>query len=195
MSAGVIARVFEPFFTTRAVGVGKGLGLSLCHSVVTGMGGQITVTSTEGVGTTFRVALPAAAPVPVTAAVAGGTGLRRGAVLVVDDDPLVAVVLGRALQAHDVTTVTTAAAALDLLGSGRRFDVILADLMMPGMSGMELFDECARRFPAAAERMVFVTGGAALEAGNAFLDRVANRRVEKPFDMIQIRTLVRTFVD
>ncbi len=58
--ASVVARIFDPFFTTKAVGVGTGLGLSICHSIVTGMGGEISVASEEGRGTTFRVALPAA---------------------------------------------------------------------------------------------------------------------------------------
>jgi CheY-like chemotaxis protein len=98
------------------------------------------------------------------------------------------------LRDHDVTVVTTAQAALGLLISEMRYDVILSDLMMPEMSGMDLYDELARRCPRAAERMVFVTGGAFTSAANAFLDRVPNERIEKPFSAAAVRELVQKFV-
>jgi CheY-like chemotaxis protein len=94
------------------------------------------------------------------------------------------------LREHEVTVVTKAKDVLDLLMSGRRFDVILSDLMMPEMSGMDLYDELAKRYPDAAKRVVFVTGGAFTPVANAFLDRVENQRVEKPFDAKSVRALV-----
>jgi two-component system, cell cycle sensor histidine kinase and response regulator CckA len=191
--ASVIGRVFDPFFTTKPIGVGTGLGLSICHSIVTSMGGEITVKSDEGHGTIFRVALPAAPAGHLQQVTAAPTKqkstLRRAAVLVVDDEPAVGVVLGRLLQDHDVTVVTTAKEALDLLVSDR-FDIVLSDLMMPGMSGMDLYDELVRRGSRAAARMVFITGGAFTPAAKAFLDRVSNIRIDKPFGAEVVRDLV-----
>ena len=70
------------------------------------------------------------------------------------------------------------------------FDVILSDLMMPEMTGMDFYDELERRFPDAARRMVFVSGGAFTPKANAFLDRVTNPRIDKPFDPRKVRDIV-----
>jgi PAS domain S-box-containing protein len=200
--AAIMDRLFDPFFTTKPVGLGTGLGLSICHNIVTGMGGEITATNHEGHGTTFRVVLPASLRPPemqqpgsLPKAVKGGAvAARRGTVLIVDDEPAVGIVLGRVLRDHDVTVVTKAADALDLLLSGKHFDVILSDLMMPEMSGIDLYDELTRRFPDAAQRVVFISGGACTPAASAFLERVTNERMEKPFDTKNIRSLVQRFV-
>jgi PAS domain S-box-containing protein len=179
--ARLIGRIFDPFFTTKPIGIGTGLGLSICHNIVTDMGGTISVTSEEGRGTTFRVVLPAAARIePAT-------------VLVVDDEPAIGTVLRRFLRDHDVTALTSATEALGLLAAGQRFDVILSDLMMPGVSGMDFYDEVVRRFPEVAARVVFVSGGAFTAAANAFLDRVTNERLDKPFDAKAVREVVQRF--
>ncbi len=196
IEAAVLARIFDPFYTTKAVGVGTGLGLSICHSIVTGMGGEISVKSVPGRGTTFRVVLPAAefqqlaARLPTTKP----PSARRGSVLVVDDDAAVGISLGRVLGAHDVTIVTTANDALELVASGKDYDVILSDLMMPDVSGMDFYDELSRRNPSLAERVVFVTGGAFTTVAEAFLDRVTNERIEKPFDVKVVRAMVQRLV-
>jgi CheY-like chemotaxis protein len=195
--ASIIARVFDPFFTTKPIGVGTGLGLSICHNIVNAMGGAITVTSESGHGATFRVVLPAArasatqaAPVPVPPKAIA----PRGTVLVVDDEASVGDVLRRVLRGHDVTAVTSAAEALARLDAGERYDVILSDLMMPAMSGMELHAEVSRRSPEVAARMVFISGGAFTPTAHAFLDRVVNERVEKPFDPQHVRDIVERYV-
>lgn len=195
--AALIGRVFDPFFTTKPVGIGTGLGLSICHNIVTAMGGEITVASEEGRGSTFRVVLPAAAGVnaSVGARVAPPKATSaKASVLVVDDEASVGNVLRRVLREHEVTVVTTAKDALSLLETGNEFDVILSDLMMPQMSGMEFYDEVTRRFPHVAERMVFVSGGAFTPSANAFLDRVPNERLDKPFDPKNVRELVQRFL-
>ncbi|HEX7669520.1 MAG TPA: response regulator [Polyangiaceae bacterium] len=91
---------------------------------------------------------------------------------------------------HEVTVVLAARKALDLLEGGKRFDIIFSDLMMPEMSGMDFYDELARRFPDVAERVVFVSGGAFTPRAHAFLERVTNTRIDKPFDLLAVRTLV-----
>jgi PAS domain S-box-containing protein len=191
--AAIIDRIFDPFFTTKPQGVGTGLGLSICHNIVTGLGGELTVASAEGVGSTFRVTLPAAtgAPeVPPHATPAPERSLACASVLVVDDERAVGQVLKRALGEHEVTAVLTAQEALDLLEAGHRFHVVFSDLMMPQMSGMEFYDELTRRFPDVARRVVFLTGGAFTPAADAFLARVPNERLEKPFDPRVLRDVV-----
>ncbi len=199
--AGILGRLFDPFFTTKPVGLGTGLGLSICHNIVTGMGGEITATNREERGTTFRVVLPASLrpletrPSDVSRKIATEVATPgRGVILIVDDEPAVGIVLGRVLRDHDVTLVTRARDALDLLLSGKHFDVILSDLMMPEMSGIDLYDELTRQLPDVAQRVVFISGGACTPAASAFLERVTNERMEKPFDTKGVRALVQRFV-
>jgi CheY-like chemotaxis protein len=160
---------------------------------VTALNGEITVTSEEGRGSTFRVVLPPATQPIVT--VTPSLRPRRAAeasaaVLVVDDEPAVGSVLRRVLREHQVTVVTQAKQALELLSLGEKFDVILSDLMMPEMSGMEFYDEVLQRFPALAPRMVFVSGGAFTPVADAFLERVSNELIDKPFDAHRVREIV-----
>jgi len=196
ISPAVIDRIFDPFFTTKPLGIGTGLGLSICHNIVTKMGGTLGVVSNEGRGTTFRIVLPPAAAAPVDVVVADNPprpAVTRAAVLVIDDEPAIGAVLRRVLGDHEVTAVNTAREAIELLATGRKFDVIFSDLMMPEMSGMDLHDELAQNFPDAAERMVFVSGGAFTPSAKAFLDRVTNERIDKPFDPQSLRSTVLRF--
>ncbi|MEI9938168.1 MAG: PAS domain-containing protein [Pseudomonadota bacterium] len=192
-----LGRVFDPFYTTKPIGVGTGLGLSICHSIVTSLGGEISASNRDARGARLRVVLPAATRALAGPAVAktGDTAkLGRAAVLIVDDERAVSVILGRALVNHDVTAVTSAKEALEQIEAGTSFDLILSDLMMPGMSGMEFYDTVARERPRVAERMVFMSGGAFTPTARAFLDRVPNERIEKPFNLSAIRELVQKFV-
>jgi PAS domain S-box-containing protein len=197
--APLLGRVFDPFFTTKPIGLGTGLGLSISHSIVTGMGGEISAKSELGHGTVLRIALPPSSsptiqPPAVSGAPKAGSA-RTAAVLVVDDEQAIGLAIRRVLGTHDVTVVTTAQAALDLLAEGKEFDMVLSDLMMPGMSGMELYREIARRHPKVAETVVFLTGGAFTAEAHAFLDEVGNERVNKPFDSKALREMVHRFAE
>jgi CheY-like chemotaxis protein len=120
-----------------------------------------------------------------------GAPARRGKILVIDDEPMVARSLGRVLeQDHDVTIVLNAGDAHRRVVAGERFDVILCDLMMPQMTGMDLHAELERLSPELAARLVFVTGGAFTEGARAFLDAVPNRRIEKPFGAHELRAVI-----
>ncbi|MDQ3366395.1 MAG: PAS domain S-box protein [Myxococcota bacterium] len=193
----VLGRIFDPFFTTKSVGVGTGLGLSICHNIVTGMGGDISVRSELGRGTCFQVTLP---PVPdVLAAEAVGPSVttpstRVADILCIDDEPAIGLAFRRVLKLHRMTVVTGAREALELLRAGHHYDVIVSDLMMPGMTGMDLFHELVREFPREATRMVFVTGGAFTANTAAFLDEVPNERIEKPFSSEALRVMVQKFL-
>ena len=94
--------------------------------------------------------------------------------------------LRRALKGHTVEHVTQARSALERLASGERYDVIICDLMMPEMSGMEFFAEVSARYP----ELAFLSGGAFTPAAREFLDRVPNPRIEKPFEPTKLRAFV-----
>jgi signal transduction histidine kinase len=192
--AGHLGRLFDPFFTTKPVGVGTGLGLFVCHGIITSMGGEITVESEPGRGTTFRVSLPihVEAREEPPAPIAPSQGAPRGRILVVDDDALILVSVRRLLGGeHDVTAVESAREALRLVEDGERFGVILCDLMMPDMTGMDLSARLSHLAPDQAERMVFLTGGAFTPRARAFADENSGRCLDKPFEAQSLRQVVR----
>ena len=181
--AGQLEQIFEPFFSTRAPGTGAGLGLSLCRSIVGSLGGEIEVESRVGAGSTFRVLLPVAlAEADEEPVKRPRPTPRRGRILVVDDEPMVGTVMQRTLGGElDVVSVTSGPAALARLRGGERYDLVFCDLLMPGMTGVELHAELQRLDPALAGRMVFLTGGAFTPATQAFLARPGVEFIEKPF--------------
>ena len=189
-------RIFEPFFTTKPVGIGTGLGLAICHGIVTSFGGKLSVESEVGRGSTFRVELPvapaAAVPVRSSSPLKRDGGSPRGRILVIDDEPIICFTIERLLSVdYDVVAMTSAAGALDRIRGGERFDVILCDLMMPEMDGIDLHQEVRSMAADQADRIVFVTGGAFTPRGQEFLANVPNARVEKPFDVESLLRLIR----
>jgi CheY-like chemotaxis protein len=158
----------------------------------------VRVESEIGRGSTFRVTLPPAvmdspselvnAPTPEVAA-------QGGRLLVIDDEPMILGALRRSLSAeYNVTCVGDGRKALERLRSGERYALILCDLMMPEMTGMDLFAELEKVAPDQASRMVFVSGGAFTPRAREFLERVPNARVEKPIDLQNLRLLLRNLV-
>ena len=189
-----LRRVFEPFFTTKPLDIGTGLGLSICRRIVHQHGGTISVHSTSAEGTTIRVELPPCDSKRAAKSVTQPSSAsiqRRGRVLVIDDEPLVLSALQRVLgPQHDVTGTTSAAQALELLRSGAHFDLILCDMMMPQMTGMDFYDALSEAMPEKTGRVVFLTGGAFTAAARAFLERVPNLCMDKPFDARQLNGLI-----
>jgi len=189
----ILPQIFDPFFTTKPPGVGTGLGLSICRTIVAGLGGTIDVRSEPGQGTTFRVVLAVAVPISdAEADLAERAPTRpRASILVVDDEPLVGTVLQRTLgNEHQVILCGSGREALDRVAAGERFDLILSDLLMPDLTGMDLHREIARTDPVLAGRMVFLTGGAFTQAARDFLGRPGMECVEKPFDLEVIRAVI-----
>jgi signal transduction histidine kinase len=189
-----LTRIFDAFFTTKPVGEGTGLGLSICHRLVTSMQGQLEVSSHLHQGSAFRVILPAArrdVAAPKAPPSAPDTATRRGRVLVIDDEPMISTAIARTLALdHEVAVSSNAQAALSRITQGERFDVILCDLMMPQMTGMDLHARLESQLPEQAAQMVFLSGGAFTARARAFLDKVPNLRMEKPFDARQLLLLI-----
>ena len=188
----VLPRIFDPFFSTKPPGQGTGLGLTICRRIVATLGGELTVESTPEHGTCFQVAFPKAAMTR------SGRPLidqpeedQRGRILVIDDDPAVLRLLQQVVgRKHDVVAVDGAAEGLRLLEEDPRFDLVLCDLMMPGMGGEELLRRVERRWPRIASSIVFMTGGAYTPAAAAFLASIANPRIQKPFQPIALMSLL-----
>jgi signal transduction histidine kinase/ActR/RegA family two-component response regulator len=197
----VLRHVFEPFFTTKPVGVGTGLGLFVCRNIIDALGGEIEIDSEPGAGTVVRVILPAAPagepralpPPPVVAEVPPNG--RRGRVLVVDDEPAIGYALRRLLQKeHDVVVLASAREARDRVAGGERFDAIACDLMMPVMTGIDLFDALTAIAPDQADRMILLTGGAFTTTAREFLQRWPHPCLEKPIEAERLRALVHALV-
>ncbi len=187
-------RLFDPFFTTKPVGQGTGLGLSTCQGVVHSLGGTIEVDSTPGEGATFIVTLPAA-PVEPRRVTPSSPGVMPGRtkqrLLIIDDEPLVRVGLERQLASTmQVESVGGGREALDRLDQGRRYDVVLCDLMMPGFTGEEFARAVEERHPELQRCLYFLTGGAVTPGAQAFADLNADRVFEKPLDAEKFRVEV-----
>jgi two-component system, cell cycle sensor histidine kinase and response regulator CckA len=191
--ANVLPRIFEPFFTTKPHGLGTGLGLSICHGIVHSLGGTMEVESVVGEGTTFRVTLPRRSrkSIPPTSPKSDNAPPpRRARILVVDDEEAIGNAVRRVLVDHEVVPVADARAALRALREGKAFDVILCDIMMPDVTGVELFEAVRSKDPAQAARFVFLTGGTFTESTQEFLEKSERPKVFKPFSAADIRRAV-----
>ncbi|QSQ16433.1 ATP-binding protein [Myxococcus landrumensis] len=188
MTPEVQRRIFDPFFTTRPVGEGTGLGLSICHTLVQAMGGRIEVSSALDWGTTFRVVLPALSVGTVAAPESPVLGssvalAERRRLLLIDDEPSVGNSVTRLVRdVYEVHSVQDAREALRRLSTGERFDAILCDLMMPGMSGMDFVEELERLAPELVRRTGLMTGGAFTAQAREFVGRHSRGLLEKPFE-------------
>jgi signal transduction histidine kinase/ActR/RegA family two-component response regulator len=190
-------RIFESFFTTKPRGMGTGLGLPISLGIVRSLGGEIIVDSQPGEGATFRVRIPATASVPPLRTplpdVTPSRIFSRRRILAVDDEALLLKAYRRMLsEAHELVTALGGHEALSLLEKDTRFDVVLCDLQMPEMSGMELHTAVVERYPALADRFVFVTGGAFSGDARRFLEESVPAVIQKPFNVDDLLMLVDT---
>jgi len=181
----VLGRIFDPFFTTKPVGQGTGLGLAISHEIVRSLGGKITVESAVGQGTTFTITLPIARSHRGSTPNLVGP-ITRARVLLVDDEAAV----GRSIHALlapdiEVVALTRVDDAIERILGGEQYDAILCDLVMPGTGGVELYRQLAHAAPAAARRIVFMTGGSA--GPQPAVDRPI---LAKPFTERQLRAAI-----
>lgn len=197
ISEALMERVFEPFFTTTGEGEGTGLGLSICKQIVESHRGTIELQSELDRGAMFRVRLPLESNAGTSSPVHSGTekvgpdSATRACVWVLDDERLLANSMSRVLEdLYDVVLPQNAREVLERLAIGERFDVLVCDIMMPSMNGMELHERVSESWPELARRMVFVSGGAFADAAMEFAESVALRCLAKPFTGADLRELV-----
>lgn len=187
MSPETLSRIFDPFFTTKGVGHGMGLGLSIVHSIVTSFGGEISVSSTQGKGSTFRVLLPRATPASLLPRPSTAPDVRRSRVLIVEDERALARALRRMLGAdHEIVVAEGGRHALEVLAADPHFDVVLCDVMMPDLTGADLHREVSGRSPELGRRFVFMSGGAFGAQARSYVDATGQPMLAKPFDRRQL---------
>jgi signal transduction histidine kinase/CheY-like chemotaxis protein len=193
-----LSKVFDPFFTTKDVGQGTGMGLAISRQLVERMSGSIEVESEEGEGTMVLLTLPmwdeekekemeqAEAPAAKQRTIKHKRG-EQVSLLVVDDEPVFLASIKRVLAPrYEIACTQSGAATLEWLDQHDAPDVVLCDLIMPEMSGIELYHAIRERFPDVAERVIFITGGAITQEAREFMESEQHRVVEKPLDVKEI---------
>jgi signal transduction histidine kinase/ActR/RegA family two-component response regulator len=184
MSDAVRERLFEPFFTTKPVGKGTGLGLAAVHGTVLNHRGTIQVNTLEGIGTTFELSFPATAPPAVAirpAEVRGALARLHAHVLLADDETLVRDALTAMLEAAgcEVQAVNDGEALIEALAAGAQPDVIVTDLVMPGLSGTGLVHALEATRPGCP--LLLITGYSGEDVSSALSGRSSHQLLRKPF--------------
>ncbi len=188
----LLPSVFDPFVTTKPVGRGTGLGLFICHGIVTDLGGEIRLLPREPDGTVARVAFPPANQIRRAAAALpsapGPTRMRPPIrVLIADDEELVLRVLARQLAHYEVTAVGGGVEAIQALENAS-YDVILCDLMMAGCSGAEVWKKAKQL--GFEDRVVLMTGGATTDGLREFVERSEVQWLVKPVTLADIEAAI-----
>jgi signal transduction histidine kinase len=188
-------RVFEPFFTTKPLGVGTGMGLSLCQNIVESHEGTIRIVSQPGEGARFRIELPVGGAVQVAEPETPATALPppslSSKLLVVDDEPGITRVLARLLrrEGHEVDTALHGQQALRMLQE-QDYDLVLCDLRMPELDGPSLYRHIMDNKPHYLRRFIFLTGDTLSPEADAFLNQADAPCLVKPFSAAQGRQVV-----
>ena len=179
MSPETLAHLFEPFFTTKEQGTG--LGLATVHGIVQQFDGHVRVQSGTGRGSSFEVYLPRATPDPVASPAAGRHASADATLLVVEDDDAVRDLTCRILRrgGHTVLSARNGHEALDVLASGAAVHLVIADIVMPGMNGIELGEHMRRDYPSVP--ILFTSGYVAPDVGDAAGLADGSRFIEKPY--------------
>jgi PAS domain S-box-containing protein len=197
MPPSVKERAFDPFYTTKPIGKGTGLGLSMIYGFVRQSDGSVTIDSELGKGTTVEICLPRYRGDVLDAPVEESSGDQRAeaneVVLVVEDEPLVRLLIVETLNDLGYKALETAdsAAALRILQSSQRIDLLVSDIGLPGLNGRQLAD--AARVKRPNLKVLFVTGYAENAAGSSFLES-GMEMIAKPFAMDVLASKIREMI-
>ncbi|WP_168210426.1 hybrid sensor histidine kinase/response regulator [Persicimonas caeni] len=191
--AHIQSHIFDPFFTTKGERDGMGLGLYITQNIVHDHGGEICFQTAQDKGTTFEVRLPSTEYAPADTSRPLPTvdsSTKLGHALIVDDEEKILRTLERALSNFEIDATSSAATAVEWLRGGQTYDVILCDLLMPQMSGMEFYETLEAAFPHLAERVVFMSGGTFTNGSREFVASCGRPLVAKPFDIDKLQTVL-----
>ena len=194
MSADVVSRIFDPFFTTKAVGKGTGLGLSITRQLVQKMGGEILVESEPGEGTRFEVVVERTHVFEANPRLELRTppSSDRLRVLLLDDEELVLRSMQRSLAAHfECLGMPRAQAALTALEADHDFDVVVTDVVMPEMNGIEFYSELQTHHPDLALRTLFISGGITSQMLHERVTDTGRPCLAKPIDLAELVQSIR----
>jgi PAS domain S-box-containing protein len=192
-----LSNIFDPFFTTRKIGEGTGLGLSVCHGIISEHNGRIYAQSKPDKGATFIVELPVVSE-PTSAELPGAADKEiqqvctsSGNILIIDDDLLLLKFLEQFLttKGHDVNAVNNANDALKAF-TNKKYDLILMDILMPDVSGIELYEKLQRMDKSIDSRLLIMTGDILGKPTRTFLNRTGVLYIEKPFEPDALMTKI-----
>ncbi len=191
-------RIFDPFFTTKEAGEGTGLGLTICYGIIDEHGGRIWTENRPEGGSTFNIELPVGIEEEHEAGGDSGHGpeaapstVSERRILVVDDEVSIRQLLSEILKLdrHSVAVASSGIEAADLT-EREKFDVIITDMKMPGMDGASFYRQVRQRDPQQARRIIFITGDTVSPDTRAFLQRVSNPVLAKPFKIGPLRDAI-----
>ncbi len=194
----MLDRIFEPYFTTKEKSRGTGMGLAMVHGIISRQGGRITVESQVGVGTVFRVFLPISTEKTLLEQVVNVSEIARGTgrILLVDDEEQVVQVTGQMLGSlgYQVTGRTSATEAFNLFaGSSQDFDLLITDLTMPDLTGVELSNRCKAIRPGLP--VILFTGYSEQFSKEVALQSGVNEYCTKPLSLRELATVVRRVLE
>lgn len=196
-----LPKIFDPFYTTKPVGEGTGMGLAVSLSIMKEMGGDILVKSKKGEGSTFTVVIPT---VPHhkekrDKRFAGEVqGIlepqQKPRILIIDDEEKILSSFKRLLKTQfDVTTANGGKRGLDILSSDTNFDAIICDVMMPEVDGKDVYEFIKEKTPQLVDRLIFLTGGTFTQRTTKFVSQLTNPVLDKPVEFhILITTIKQT---
>ena len=192
-----LTRVFDPFFTTKPEGKGTGLGLSICHGIISQHGGNIRLESKVGIGSTFIVELPIVSSDKTTITKHeilsnDAAQSKQGHVLIIDDEQAVLEVLAQALRSKGYIVDTLSNAGKGLQKTTEvEYSVILCDIRMPKLNGLELHRQLSKNYPKLAKRIVFITGDTISSKTRTFIEQEGVLCLTKPFELDELYEVIR----
>jgi two-component system NtrC family sensor kinase len=196
----IITKIFEPFFTTKETGKGTGLGLSMAYGIIREHGGTILVESKPGKGANFTVS------VPIVSAEEAEVEEREyppgeqrphvsTSILVVEDEDNLARLISEALsdEGYHITSCNNGKTAIEKLQKNS-YDLIISDMKMPGMSGVELYQYIHKHHPEMAQKILFMTGDVLGKDTQNFLKIAGHNYIEKPFEIVKLLQAIRRII-